>query len=441
MSSVRTEPPRHSSASSHPHRQRALTDSRGSALSYTRLLKENRTFRFIWLSQAVSNAGDWFNTIAVLGLTLALTGSGLALSIVTICQMLPPFLTTPLAGVVAERYDRRRVMIVTDILRACVALGFLLVDSADEVWMLYLFMAILSGLGPFFDVTRTAVLPSIAQGKALLAANALTSTTWAAMLMVGSALGGVVADNLGRSAAFQVNAVSFVFAALFVARISIPAAAGAGLPARFFSDFIEGLKYIGRDRPTRVYLPGKATWGLAGGGAVLLYAVFGGQVYRAGDTGIAILYTARGLGTLLGAVLIKVFNTIRLGPLRTGILVGLVSYGVFFILFSQAPSIWLAGVSIILAAAGSMVMWVYSSLGLQLVVDEGYRGRVFAADQGLFTLAFSVSALGTGLLLDAMAPRLVALLAGAAGILIVGIWYLFARRIPLGARHAEHHAE
>ena len=412
-----------------------MTKSTGSALSYTRLLRENRIFRILWLSQVVSNAGDWFSTIAVLGLTLALTGSGLALSIVTLCQMLPPFLTAPLAGVVAERYNRKRVMIVTDILRAGAALGFLLVDTADEVWMLYLFMAILSGLGPFFDVTRTATLPSIAQGKSLLAANALTSTTWAAMLTVGSALGGLVADYLGRSAAFQLNALSFVVAALFVSRIAIPAAAGAGQPVRFLSDFIEGLKYIGRDRATRVYLPGKATWGLAGGGAVLLYAVFGGQVYRAGDTGIAILYTARGLGTLLGAVFIKLFSTIRLGQLRRGILIGLVSYGACFIIFSQAPSIWLAAASIILAAAGSMVMWVYSSLGLQLVVDEGYRGRVFAADNGLFTLAFSLSALGTGLLLDAMAPRLVAFLAGAAGILIVCAWYYFARRIPLGGQH------
>ncbi len=150
------------------HRHGPVTRKTGSSLSYTRLIRENRTYRFVWLSQVVSNAGDWFNTIAVLGLTLALTGSGLALGIVTICQMLPPFLMTPLAGVVAERYDRKRVMIIADILRAVVALGFLLVETADDVWMLYLFMAVLSGLGPFFDVTRTASLPSIARERRCL---------------------------------------------------------------------------------------------------------------------------------------------------------------------------------------------------------------------------------------------------------------------------------
>ena len=135
-----------------------------SNISYAGLLRENRTYRWVWMSQVVSNAGDWFNTIAVLGLTLALTNSGLALGIVTICQMLPPFLMTPLAGVIAERYNRKRIMIITDFLRAAVALGFLLVDSENKVWMLYFFMALLSGLGPFFDVTRTASLPSISQG-------------------------------------------------------------------------------------------------------------------------------------------------------------------------------------------------------------------------------------------------------------------------------------
>ena len=402
-----------------------------SNISYAGLLRENRTYRWVWMSQVVSNAGDWFNTIAVLGLTLALTNSGLALGIVTICQMLPPFLMTPLAGVIAERYNRKRIMIITDFLRAAVALGFLLVDSENKVWMLYFFMALLSGLGPFFDVTRTASLPSITQGKALLAANALSSMTWATMLTIGSVLGGLIADNLGRSAAFQLNALSFLVSGIFVARIAIPVAAGAGHPVQFLSDFIWGLKYIKRDQATRIFLPAKATWGLAGGGAVLLYAIFGGQIYRSGDTGIAILYTARGLGTLSAAILIKIFNTILLKKMRTGILIGLICYGVCFIIFSLAPSIWLAGIFITLAAAGSMVMWVYSSLGLQLVVDEHYRGRVFAADHGLFTLAFSISVLGTGILLDFLEARVVAFLAGVSGVLFVALWFYFVRKIPL----------
>ena len=131
------------------------TRSNAASLSYTQLLRNNRPYRKLWLSQVVSNAGDWFNTIAVLGLTLELTQSGLALSIAMLCQMLPAFFVAPIAGVIAERYDRKRVMIVADLLRSGVALGFLLVDTPDEVWLIYLFMACLSALGPFFDGEKT----------------------------------------------------------------------------------------------------------------------------------------------------------------------------------------------------------------------------------------------------------------------------------------------
>jgi len=106
-----------------------------------------------------------------------------------------------------------------------------------------------------------------------------------------------------------------------VARIAIPKASGAGQPARFISYFFHGLRYIRNDQPTRVYLPGKAVWGFAGGAAVMLYAVFGGQIYNTGDTGIAILYTSRGLGTLVGTLSMKLFSSSRLPQLGRGSLV------------------------------------------------------------------------------------------------------------------------
>jgi hypothetical protein len=196
---------------------------------------------------------------------------------------------------------------------------------------------------------------------------------------------------------------------------------------------LDGFRYIQGDRPTRVFLPVKATWGLAGGSAVLLYAVFGGQVFRAGDVGIAVLYTARGLGTLLGTLGMKLAPTSFLSHLRWGILIGLVGYGAAFVGFSFAPSLWVAALFITLSTGGSMVMWVFSSLGLQLVVHEDFRGRVFAADGGLFTLAFALSTAGTGLILDMFASRAVALAAGLAGMALAGVWFYFARRIPLSS--------
>ena len=382
----------------------------------------------------VSNAGDWFSTIAVLAFTLELTGSGLALSVAMIAQTLPSFLMAPAAGVVADRFNRKHVMIAADILRGIAAFGFLLVDKPADVWLIFVFMALLSGFSPFFEAARNASLPSIARGTELLAANALSSATWGLMLTVGSAVGGGVASVFGRSAAFSLNGFSFLISALFVLRIVMPKSAGMGQQPRFFSDFISGLGYIKQDRPTRVFLPVKAVWALGSGAAVMLYALFGGQVFNRGDVGIAILYTARGAGTLIGTIGMKFFASSVLAHLRRGIFFGLISYGLCFIVFSFAPSLWVAASFLMLATIGSMVMWVFSSLGLQLVVQENFRGRAFAADGGLFTLASAMSTLTAGLLLAVFDPRTVACASGVLGVAAAAGWYLFARTIPLRSK-------
>lgn len=416
---------------SEPERQHANTVAGAQPLSYVQLLRRNPSYRNLWFSQVVSNAGDWFSTIAVLALTLELTGSGLALSVTMLAQTLPAFLMAPLAGVAADRFDRKWVMISADLIRSLIAFGFLLVRRPEDVWLIFVCMALLSGFSPFFDAARNASLPSLCRGAELLGANALSSATWGLMLTVGSAIGGGVTALFGRDAAFILNGLSFLVSAFFVLRVVMPVAVGSVQGVHFFRDFVDGLAYIKRDRPTRAFLPVKATWALAGGSAVMLYALFGGQVFNRGDLGIAVLYTARGTGTLIGTVGMKWFPALSLAQLRRGIFIGLSGYGAAFLAFSFAPSLWIAALFITLSTCGSMVMWVFSSLGLQLIVDEGFRGRAFAADGGLFTLAFSISTLSAGLLLGVFDPRTVAFASGAIGIATACIWYILARFIPL----------
>ncbi|MBT5873660.1 MAG: MFS transporter, partial [Candidatus Latescibacteria bacterium] len=276
-----------------------------------------------------------------------------------------------------------------------------------------------------------AALPDLVKGPELLAANALSSATWGIMLTVGSAIGGGVAMVFGRDASFILNGVSFFISGLFVLRIVLPKTHATGSPTHFFSDFVAGIGYIKRDMLTRVFLPAKAVWGLGSGAAVMLYALFGGQVFDKGDAGIAILFTARGAGTLIGTLGMKFLPTPNLASLRKGIFIGLASYGLFFIVFSFSQSIWIGAACLMLSTCGSMVMWVFSSLGLQLVVDEDFRGRGFAADGGLFTLATAISTLAGGLFLDLFDPRVVAFGAGAIGIAAATLWFLLSRSVPM----------
>ena len=142
--------------------------------------------------------------------------------------MLPPFVFSPLAGLVADRFSRKQIMIVSDILRVLIVLGFLLVDSAAEAWLIYVLTAAQFIVSTFYYPASAAVLPSLLKGKDdLLLANTLGSITWSAMLAVGAALGGATAAIFGVQIALLIDAATFAVSALLIARIHMPYIANA----------------------------------------------------------------------------------------------------------------------------------------------------------------------------------------------------------------------
>ena len=193
-------------------------------LGYIKLLQENRSFRFIWLGQVVSLLGDWFNSVALLVLVHRLTGSGLMVGGVFIARMLPAFFLGPVAGVVADRLDRKRVMIASDVLRAGVVLLFLLVRDGGDIWLLYGILFLSMSISSFFDPARSAAVPGIVSRKQLLIANALGGATWSVMLAFGSALGGVVVASAGFRMVFLLDSATFLLSAWFISQARVPRA-------------------------------------------------------------------------------------------------------------------------------------------------------------------------------------------------------------------------
>ena len=161
-------------------------------VGYWPLLRHNPEFTRLWIGQLVSNLGDWFNTVAVLALVYDLTQSGLSTGLIIIASTLPAFLLTPYAGMVVDRFDRRKIMMVADLSRGVLALGMLLVRTSSEIWLLYLFSALLIAFASFFGPALNAAIPNLVSSDELISANALSSATWGLMLAVGAAVGGVV---------------------------------------------------------------------------------------------------------------------------------------------------------------------------------------------------------------------------------------------------------
>ncbi|CAN5382231.1 hypothetical protein BH18ACI2_BH18ACI2_12250 [soil metagenome] len=190
---------------------------------YVALLRENRGFRLLWLGQVVSQLGDWFNTIAVYTLVLNLTGSGRAVGLVLVARFLPTVVIGPLAGVVADRYSRRRIMIISDVVRAVVVLGFFFIRRPDQVWIIYALTVLQLAASTFFEPAKSAVIPSLVVERDLVTANAISSVTWSSILTLGAALGGFVTGWFGTDVAFVIDSLTYLASALLVAAVIFPA--------------------------------------------------------------------------------------------------------------------------------------------------------------------------------------------------------------------------
>ncbi|MBI4484856.1 MAG: MFS transporter [Acidobacteria bacterium] len=405
---------------------------------YFTLLRKNRNFRLIYLGQTISQLGDWFNVVAVYALLLDLTGSATSVAWMMIVQFLPMAVVGPLAGVVVDRVDRRRVMIAADVARGILILGLLLVQRADQVWIAYVVIALTMAASAFFEPARTATIPNLTSADELLPANALSSATWSAMLAIGASIGGVVTAVAGRNVAFAVNAASFFVSAAFIMRTRYDSTPAPG-PSRIgwaaltgVSDLIEGLRYVRRESHVAALMFVKAGWGLAGG-ILLLLTIFGQRVFPvAGSTaaGIGVLYGARGVGAAVGPIALRWILGQKPRALRRAIGPAYFMIAVFYVALAIAPTLPFAALCVLLAHFGGSVLWVFSTVLLQMEVPDRFRGRVFAAELALVTLTSSASSYGTAYALDALAwsPRTASLALGAMFCVPGAIWLIIVSK-------------
>ena len=406
--------------------------------SYLSILRGNRNFRLLYIGQTISQLGDWFNAVAIFALLLDLTSSATAVAWMMIVQFLPVAVIGPLAGVVVDRVDRRRLMIGTDIVRGALILALLLIHRADQVWIAYVVMAVIVGAQAFFEPARTATIPNVTSPAELLPANALSSATWSAMLALGASVGGLVTAIAGRNVAFAINAASFFASAFFIAQTrydSTPVAAPrpAGLLALTgITDLVEGARYVRRRTHVAALMLVKAGWGLAGG-VLLLLTIFGQRVFPLGAgsaAGIGVLYGARGVGAGLGPIALRWILGQEPRRLRRTIGPAYFMVGVFYVALSAAPTLALAAVCVLFAHFGGSILWVFSTVLLQLEVPDRFRGRVFAAELAAVTLMSSASSYWTGYQLDRAhwSPRSLAFALGVMFCVPGSLWLIIQSR-------------
>ncbi len=431
-------------------------------VGYGALIRGNRNFRLLWLGTIISLFGDWFNTIALYGLVTVLTGSPLAVGLVETLKLAGYAVASIPAGPLADRLDRRKLMVATDLLRAAIVPCFLLVDGASDLPLLYGLIIAQIALGAVFDPAFRALTPNLVSPAELLPANTLLSATWSALLALGASLGGLAAAGLGLEAVFLIDAATYLVSAACIAAIRLPpkdVGAGAAEPgakpdegaaepgaepddrpaprpprgrqiplsAAFrvaFQDLAEGLAFL-RAHPAVFRLSlAKTAWVIGGGGLVYLLTQLGPQLTPADPAlGIGLLYAARGLGTGLGPLIARrLFPRPEAWATLSGLAVA--ASGLAYILAGTLSASFFVIVPLVLAHAASGTNWVFSTVALQARVPDHVRGRILAVELMILTAVEAVFVLGTAAILEATpVPVATAILACAALQVTAGLAY------------------
>lgn len=373
-------------------------------IGYIALVRTNVNFRRLWLGNVVSLFGDWFNTIALYTLISQLTGSPFALGAVFITKMLPSALASPIAGLLVDRLNRRWVMIGSDLIRAVIVLGFLLIDDPSEVYLIYILTALQVIFGAVFTPAKSASLPNITSPQELLTANALMAATWSTLLALGAAVGGFAVEWLGMDAVFIIDSLTYLVSAYFIFRTTIPQntekpSHGPLIQTAMLAIWkgwthMRQFPHIGR------IALAKASWALAGGALVFMLALLGEEIApEAQAIGIGILFAARGIGTGIGPVVARaVFKDQSHWPTVLGASVA--ASGAFYMAVGFLPWTYVVVVAVVIAHALSGANWVLSTVLLQQRTEDAYRGRVFATDWLLVMLADTIAILAASTLLE-----------------------------------------
>jgi MFS family permease len=380
---------------------------------YLELLRINAPFRRLFMARLVSLFGDWFNLLAILALLRELVGvDAQSFGFVLISKMLPSIFIAPVAGVLVDRFERKRLLVVLDLVRALLVLGLLALPALSEavrgagipmVAVLYTFVVLQAACVPVSEPARNAVTPDLVRPQDLVTANALGAAAWSTMFTLGVAAGGLATTYFGWRIALVVDLGTFLLSAALIAGTPIPDHRGeTGERPPGGTSFTAGLRFLAARPRLWTLSLAKAGWSLAGG-ITLVLTVLGERVFTLGGKailGVSALYMARGVGTGLGPILSR--HLCGSDPGRGERIIGY-SYlwaAGCYLLLGFTTSLPLALILVVLAHLGGATVWVFSTVRLQALTPTEIRGRVFATEQAVWTVVMAASTYAFSLAID-----------------------------------------
>ena len=382
----------------------------------------------MFFAELIVFGADWFVMVPLLVLLNELTGKGiwggLALAVDTgVVALLLPY-----AGTVADRFDRKLVMVTANIGALAAVGGLFAVRGPLAGPVALMAISLIAVSKAFYSPAANSALPNLVDRKDLASAMAVSGTAWGTMAIVGSSLGGVVSGVLGPYWCFGIVGVGLLIAALTTWIIRRPMQETVPATERpAFAAIREAMVYLKGEPRLMALVTVKSAVGL-GNGVLTTFPILAATFFDVGSRGLGLMFAARGLGGLIGPILFRRVLT-KTGWLLPGLALSMTTYGVFYLGVAVAPWFPLVLLLIFFAHVAGGGNWVMSSFAIQQAVPDELRGRMSATDTMVAMLAVTVSQLIVGLFIDSISPKVLIACCAATTISYAVGWRLVTRRL------------
>ena len=367
----------------------------------------NAKYRRLWAASVISLLGEWFNTIALFLLILEYSGSEFLLGILFSVRMILFGISQPINGLLADRLNRKSLMLWSNIAQIFLALTFLMVDGPEDMWWLIAVSGIMMLFHGVYVTAERAAVPNIVDDDDLITANAIGSASWSTALCTGAMLGGIVVSQWGTDAAFVIDSFTFLLSAIILIPLSIEQTVDENMKGPIIRIAVKNIKIgwdrIYSDKKLLRIVFAKTSWNLAGAGLAGVFLVLAGSDISGYGAafGFGLFFFARGIGTGIGPLIARsVFKDRSKWPNMVGILVSLSGIFYFFVGLTIDYYLPLTVFLIICAHSASGGNWVLSTVLTQTWVEDEVRGRVFSMDMLLLGLSAGLSTTTAGYLVE-----------------------------------------
>jgi MFS family permease len=387
----------------------------------------HRNYQLFFSGQLISLTGTWMQSVAESWLVFRLTGSSALLGVSAFASQIGVLLFATIGGAVADRYDRRRILIATQSVSMVLPfiLAVLTLSHRVRVWQVFVLAACLGIVNAFDIPARQAFIVDMVGREDLVSAIALNSSMVNGARVVGPSVAGLLVAAVGEGWCFLINAISYtaVIAGLILMRVDRRPVTRARHSA--WRDVVEGFTFVGRTAPVRALLLLLGAVSFAGMPYVVLMPVFARSILHGGARELGLLMGASGLGALIGALTLATRGSVR--GLGRWVMVAAASFGVTLVLFSLSRTLWLSALLLVPVGGSMMVQMAASNTLIQSMVPDALRGRVMAVYSMMFMGMAPFGALWAGAVAERIGAPATVVIGGVVCLVAAAV---FGLRLP-----------